>query len=259
MTTIDPSISYKIDDVEHVPEEYFAIDCPFTKYLKTEAQTREEREISREREAHRLERLKDVVEELFQCQQVLKVYKSYESVVQGAGIKLSIMPTTCPTELLSLYKDVVVEKEQWMKICIESENQSDCLQWFSERYKRITSSRKAHQIKTRKERFENLADQFKKNKFQGRMTEAMAYGIQTESIARNAFSNLTGQTVDTVGLVIKIEQPFLAASPDGIIIREWHYYSRWPYSKLNVHSHVKTFTFTCKSCGENFEHSVPSI
>ena len=48
----------------------------------------------------------------------------------------------------------------------------------------------------------------------------MAYGISSESIARDAFISLTGKIVNTIGLVIKIDQPFLAASPDGIILTE---------------------------------------
>ena len=46
------------------------------------------------------------------------------------------------------------------------------------------------------------------------------YGISSESIARDAFVNLTDKTVNTIGLVIKIDQPFLAASPDGVILVE---------------------------------------
>ena len=52
------------------------------------------------------------------------------------------------------------------------------------------------------------------------MNEAMAYGISSESIVRDVFVNLTGKTVNTIGLVIKIDKPFLAASLDGIILAE---------------------------------------
>ena len=156
----------------------------------------------------------------FECQQVHKTFRSYESVVHAGGIKISVKQTMCPSRVLSFYEDILVTKEQWIKICIESESQSECLQSHSERSKRITSSRRAHQIKTRNENFEKLADQCKNNKFQGRMNEAMAYGISSESIVRDAFVNLTGKIVNKIGLVIKIDQPFLAASPDGIILTE---------------------------------------
>ena len=163
--TIDPTIFYKIDDVNQVPEDYLLADSLFTKYIKTEARTREAREISRQRDEHRFQQLKRVAEELFECQQVLKTFRSYESIIHADGMMMSIKQTMCPSHLLSLYEDILVTKKQWMKICIESESQSECLQWRSERSKRITCSPRAYQIRTRNENFENLGDQFKNNKF----------------------------------------------------------------------------------------------
>ena len=62
--TIDPTIFHKIDDVKHVPEDYLLADSLFTKYIKTEARTREAREISRQRCEHRFQQLKRVDGEL---------------------------------------------------------------------------------------------------------------------------------------------------------------------------------------------------
>ena len=64
--TIDPTIFYKIDDVKQIPEDYSLADSLFTKYVK--ARTREAREISRQRDEHRFQILKRVIEELFECQ-----------------------------------------------------------------------------------------------------------------------------------------------------------------------------------------------
>ncbi|KAL1513626.1 hypothetical protein ABEB36_003015 [Hypothenemus hampei] len=104
-----------------------------------------------------------------------------------------------------------------MKIIIVSEGQSTCYQWHSERFKRITASSRAHRIKTREENFESLAKQFNNQKFQGRMTIAMEYGLIMEIKARECFILETGLHVHTVGLIVKMDQPHLAASPDGVI------------------------------------------
>lgn len=86
-------------------------------------------------------------------------------------------------------------RNKWLRICIESANQSGCYQWFQERYPRITCSKRAHQIKTRVGNLEILAMQFKQEHFDGQMTAAMAHGIKTKPEVRNrfvAFTNLHG-------------------------------------------------------------------
>ena len=52
------------------------------------------------------------------------------------------------------------------------------------------------------------------------MTAAMEYGIKSEPKARDEYIKKTGMQVFAVGLVIKINQPFLACSPDGVILED---------------------------------------
>ncbi|GBP67984.1 Exonuclease [Eumeta japonica] len=128
---------------------------------------------------------------------------------------------TCPPELQSKYEEkIVADRSECLSISVLSESQSDCFEWFEERAKRVTCSSKAHRIKTRRDAFESLASQFKKNKFDGKMTEAMKYGLETESNARKSFEEQSGLKVTSVGLIINMTQPFMATSPDGIILSE---------------------------------------
>ena len=85
---------------------------------------------------------------------------------------------------------------------------------------RITSSKRAHQVKTRQTNFEKLASQFLKEKFDGRLIPSIKYGIDMEHEAKIYFSQTTAYKIASAGLVVKINQPFLAASPDGIIFEK---------------------------------------
>lgn len=214
-----PDKCYSIDESEHVPELIMSLECSFAKYLQTEKLTQSERAFHRQEKEKCLRELRFVCEELFKFQTGV-TYHSYECLSHDKGFKIILKRIECPEKLQNLYKNVQVTKDEWIRICIESESQSECFQWFNERFKRITCSKKAHQIKTRKHNFEKLAIQFKNDKFHGTMTADMAYGLQTEPIARNCFCNSTGLKVYTIGLVIKIAQPFLATSPDGIILED---------------------------------------
>lgn len=60
-------------------------------------------------------------------------------------------------------------------------------------------------------------DYFYPVNFKSEFTE---YGRKTESSARNAFSKASHQKVIEIGLVISKQNPWLAYSPDGIIIND---------------------------------------
>ena len=57
--------------------------------------------------------------------QVHKTFRSYESVIHAYGIRMSIKQTMCPSHLLSLYEDILVTKEQWMKIWYTSSRKAN--------------------------------------------------------------------------------------------------------------------------------------
>ncbi len=91
-------------------------------------------------------------------------------------------------------------------------SQAQSKRWFQERKFRISAS-KAHQIsrareeKTRKKYFFSDPP----------VTQSMRYGRQTEPDAKKKYEEETGLKVFSAGLVIKKEQPWLCATPDGLV------------------------------------------
>lgn len=226
--TINKLLSQKIraldetftsEQVENVPPEYYSVNCPFINYLKTEESMKTLRIEQIQEEEKRKQELLCICEVLdkFQFEQAYYYYKSMKTDNKG---KIKIRKIQCPEEFEQFYNTVQVTKDDWFKIITESQGQSSCFQWHCERFKRIASSTRAHRIKTRENNFESLAKQFKNDKFQGRMTKAMEYGLKMESEARNCFILQTGLKIYTIGLVIKILQPYLAASPDRISVAD---------------------------------------
>ena len=49
---------------------------------------------------------------------------------------------------------------------------------------------------------------------------ALKYGREMESVARKCYEEMTGNTVIKSGLLVCHEQPWLAASPDGLVFRK---------------------------------------
>ena len=84
--------------------------------------------------------------------------------------------------------------------------------WFLERKLRISAS-KAHRIMKAKKK-ETLLKYFFELQVQ---TKGMAYGNAMETIARECYTNITGNLVKESGLIIKPGQTWLCASPDGLI------------------------------------------
>lgn len=82
---------------------------------------------------------------------------------------------------------------------------------------RITASKKAHNIKTRKKDFQKLASRFYAQRYSSVLTDAMRYGISMEPEAKRKLSEKMQQKIFDSGLIISLKQPFLACSPDGIV------------------------------------------
>lgn len=51
-------------------------------------------------------------------------------------------------------------------------------------------------------------------------TEPVLHGQAYEGIAKRQFKELTGKKVQSAGLFVDVEYPFLAASPDGLVVGE---------------------------------------
>jgi len=99
---------------------------------------------------------------------------------------------------------------------IEQSNNSS---WRLQRQNRISASSKAHQINTRRNRNEDLAVQFlKDNTIRGKGLKYVEYGIGMEDFAREKYSLMHNVEVIKCGLVVHQNQPWMCASPDGLII-----------------------------------------
>lgn len=131
-----------------------------------------------------------------------------------------LLTYTWPSDLMrKLQKVAVKNKDDWMTIFTSTVNQRESKEWYTERNKRITASR-ANGIDKRQKLFKKLAQKYVQEKPNESVSDAMKYGAETEAEARRYFEALTGYKVDQVGMVVKQSQPFLAASPDGIILKD---------------------------------------
>jgi len=116
-----------------------------------------------------------------------KKYNSYD-VLEHSDVKIKLKKMTYPTQYAAQYSLIHVDKSKWLSICLKSVGQSESSTWFKERHLRITCSSKAHQIKTRQNNYETLASAFVREKYKGKKTSDMLYGIEMEPIAASFFS-----------------------------------------------------------------------
>lgn len=91
--------------------------------------------------------------------------------------------------------------------------------WMLERRKRLTASNFGRIVKLLdKTNRANVVKDLLYSTFKGNIyTE---YGQQNEHIAIRCFEQITGKKVEKSGLVVHKSYPYLAASPDGIIVQE---------------------------------------
>ena len=219
-------------DLQNIAKELLPMNTLQSKYLRSEQLYEEERLLKEAEKRRELEEVQRIVDCLFEMN---KDNEYYSYTIEIENLKVKFGRLKCPENLQATYDSIKLAESDWKKISVESVSQSDCYQWHAARAMRITSSKRAHQVKTRKEDFEKLARQFCKQKFDGRMLPAMVYGLKMEPEARKAFTKLTGLYVDCVGLVVKFDQPFLAASSDGFIFQDM--------SLLEIKC-----PFSCKNC-----------
>ncbi|CAL1671882.1 unnamed protein product [Lasius platythorax] len=180
-------------------------------------------ETNEERAAVKLQQeteLRDLLNHLYDLQ-INSSYPHYHTLESGligsTKVKLSIM--SCPEEYSTFYDSkITVDEDRWKDICFHSVKQSETAVWFKERHIRLTASKRVHRVKTGTDNFDSLAVQFKNEQYKGAMTKAMHYGLVMEYSAKIALSAMTGTTIYDIGLVICAKQPFLACSPDGIIV-----------------------------------------
>ena len=113
--------------------------------------------------------------------------------------------------------ELVLSHEKSFELCKLTKEQSKSALWRIERKKRITAS-KCHKIahaRTPETRKNYLLE----DKTLGGLPQ-LKYGIETEEEARNFYEKGTGNNVEQVGLIVKTSKPFLAASPDGLFLKD---------------------------------------
>lgn len=218
-TATIPKQIFTFKDVRNIDNIKFE-NCALSRSLNAEIEcvnSRLQNEALRFVEARELQDLRTKMYQL-QMNNTCSQYHAYRSSLNENGnLKLSRM--NCPMDYNLFYRSrVVVNKEKWERIFSNSIKQSETAIWFTERYLRVTASQKAHRIKTRQTNFESLALQFKNQRYKGGLTDAMRYGLAMESQAKLALSEQIGLKIYDSGLVVCIKQPFLACSPDGIIL-----------------------------------------
>lgn len=106
--------------------------------------------------------------------------------------------------------------------------QSASATWFSERSWRLTASRFGDILKATSRR--NMEKLCQTIVFAKRLsTKSVVHGLKYEKAAIQAFEAKTGNRVQPCGLYVDPNNPFLAASPDGIIGTEQVIEVKCPY------------------------------
>ncbi len=118
---------------------------------------------------------------------------------------------------------VVITVEKAKEIEAETRSQADCELWITERRKRLTASRIGSIAKMRKTTKRSTKVQnILYSTFRG--NEATRYGVANEGKARQDYALYLQQSgcpdleVALCGLFVSIDEPWLAASPDGVIV-----------------------------------------
>jgi hypothetical protein len=109
--------------------------------------------------------------------------------------------------------NVVLDNEKAKKLCQLTIDQSRSQLWKYERKFRVTAS-KGHKI-VRARTDKKQIDYFFESKSIGNLA-SIRYGILNEPHAFKKFCEVTRHNVVSVGLVVKPDQCWIAASPDGI-------------------------------------------
>ncbi len=121
------------------------------------------------------------------------------------------------SRMIFFSKNVCVSEKQWLEIGWKSHGQSQSSTRHRERFIRINASSRAHQIKTRTNNFEGLAQRFLNQRTTNFSSVTISYGLETEKEARLSFQNIADLVMEEMGLIISFKQPWLACSPDGIV------------------------------------------
>ncbi|XP_060837984.1 uncharacterized protein LOC132920010 isoform X1 [Rhopalosiphum padi] len=116
-------------------------------------------------------------------------------------------------------KYVFIDRNQIFNLMYSTIEQANNSAWRLYRQTRLSASSKAHQIHTRRNRNEDLAERFVKDKkIVGKGLKYVEYGTRMEDFAFKKYSLVHNVHVIKCGLVIHQKQPWICASPDGLVI-----------------------------------------
>lgn len=118
---------------------------------------------------------------------------------------------------------VFLNETQIIKMCVETRGQSYSDEWFSARNIRISASSRAHSIKTRQSKnIDALINKFlTPSNFTGQAKKNTHYGLKNEGKALKDYETIHGTKVIQIGVVVSKTQPWLCASPDGVVVEDF--------------------------------------
>ncbi|XP_071580317.1 uncharacterized protein [Temnothorax nylanderi] len=119
-------------------------------------------------------------------------------------------------------REVNLGETQIIQICVDTRGQSYSDKWFSVRNIRISASSRAHSIKTRQsEKIDALVNKFlTPSCINGQAKKNTQYGSKNEGKALKEYEAIHGAKVIQIGVVVSKTQPWLCASPDGVVIED---------------------------------------
>lgn len=124
-------------------------------------------------------------------------------------------------KLTNFYEQhVILTAAQIVELCMRTFDQSSCREWFDARKLRISASSKAHSIKVRRKKdISALLERFLGTS-QSAPSKAQEYGTTKEKFAVAEYERQYHVRVYHVGLVVLESQPWLCASPDGVVVED---------------------------------------
>lgn len=125
------------------------------------------------------------------------------------------------TEEKQFYQNSVsLSNDEIVTLCVETFEQRKSTKWHEARKFRISASSKAHKIKSiTKKKNCDLVKEFI-NCGNNKVTKSMKYGLKNELKAINEYCDKYKCIVKRVGLFVKPEQPWICASPDGVVVQD---------------------------------------
>lgn len=115
----------------------------------------------------------------------------------------------------------LLKKLEGDAILISQETQLSLISWQNERHLRITGSRCYSLFTYTKNKNPNWREKALKHFYPTPFTSVYTkHGIKYEQIARDVYENVTSATVKQCGLIVSEKNPWLAYSPDGVLITD---------------------------------------